>query len=320
METSVKSMNRPPRVMFFGMQGSFSLPSLRSLLNSGIEVYAIIIPGARDLGTNHSALYRRERLRPAGSMLPMLNSSLESNIVQMAWERDIPVWEVNRLSDPATISTLAEYQPDVVCVACFSRRIPRAILEMPRLGCLNVHPSLLPENRGPVPLFWTFRQGCKQTGVTIHLMDEGIDGGGILAQEMIEISNGMSYKQLELECALRGGALLADTVWKLYAGEVTSKPQDESMSTYHGFPRDEDFVVPVAEWDCAHVYNFICGVVNWGEPVVLQVRREHFVVRKAISYSHKDIREASSGNYCWRGKELWIRCKVGWVMVETQKS
>ncbi len=313
-------MNRPPRVMFFGMQGSFSLPSLRALLNSGVEVCAIILPGARDLDTDQPALYHRVRPRPAGSMLPMLNSSLESNIVQMAWERVIPVWEVYRLSDPATVATFAEYQPDVVGVACFSQRIPRAILEMPRLGCLNVHPSLLPVNRGPVPLFWTFRQGCKQTGVTIHLMDEGIDGGDILAQEMIEISNGISYTQLELECAQRGGALLADTVWKLYAGEAKTKHQDESMSSYHGFPRDEDFVVPVAEWDCAHVYNFIRGVVDWGEPVVLQVRGEHFVARRAISYSHENICETTCENYCWQGEELWIRCKVGWVMVEIQKS
>ncbi len=309
-----------PRVLFFGMRGNFSLPSLSALLNSGIEVCAVVIPTSHDQGVERLALYRREQLRPAHSTLPILHSSLESTIVQQAWERNIPVWEASDLSDPTAISTLAEYQPDVVCVGCFPHRIPRAILEIPRLGCLNVHPSLLPLNRGPVPIFWTFRQGCKQTGVTIHLMDEGMDRGDTLAQEKIEVAEGMSYAQLELECALRGGALLADTVRELYAGEAISKPQDESKSSYHGFPRDEDFTVPVAEWDCAHVYNFICGVVDWGGPVVLQVLGEHFVVRRAISYSHEDISETLSENYCWQGEELWIRCKVGCVRVEIQKS
>jgi methionyl-tRNA formyltransferase len=309
-----------PRALFLGMRGNFSLPSLRALLNSGIEVCAVVIPAAHDQGAEQLALYRHEQLRPVHSTLPMLHSSLESTIVQQAWERNIPVLEVYNLSDPTAISTLADYQPDVVCVACFPHRIPRAILEMPRLGCLNVHPSLLPVNRGPVPLFWTFRQGCKQTGVTIHLMDEGLDGGDYLAQEIIEVASGISYEQLELECAQLGGALLADTVRKLYAGEAISKPQDESKSSYHGFPRDADFIVPVAEWDCAHVYNFICGVVDWGGPVVLHVLREHFVVRRAISYSHEDICETPGENYCWRGEELWIRCKGGSVLVEIQKS
>ena len=311
-------MKRPPRVMFFGMPGSFSQPSLRALLNNGIEVCAVIIPAIHDRGASadQPALYRRERLRPASSTLPMLHSSLESTIVQLAWQREIPLWEVHRLSDPATVSTFADYQPDVVCVACFSLRIPRAILEIPRLGCLNVHPSLLPANRGPVPLFWTFRQGCEHTGVTIHLMDEGMDSGDILAQEVIEVLSGMSYAQLELECALHGGDLLADTIWKLYQGDTKPMPQDESMSSYHGFPGDENYIVPVAEWDCVHVYNFICGVVGWGGPIVLQIQGEHMIVRKAISYSHENICETSGGNYCWRGEELWIRCKTGWVAVE----
>jgi hypothetical protein len=74
-------------------------------------------------------------------------------------------------------------------------------------------------------------------------------------------------------------------------------------------------VVPVAEWDSAHVYNFICGVAGWGGQVVLQIGNEHIVVQKAISYSHEDICEILGENYFERGEELWVRCKVGWVVV-----
>lgn len=309
-------MKRPPRVLFFGMQGSFSQLSLRALLNRGLEVCAVIIPATHERDADQPALYCRQRFRPARSTLPMLHSALESSIIQLAWEREIPLWEVYSLSDPTTVATFAAYQPDVVCVACFSQRIPRAILEIPGLGCLNVHPSLLPANRGPVPLFWTFRQGCEQTGVTIHLMADEIDRGDILAQEVIEVSSGISYVQLELECALRGGELLADTVWKLYQGDTKPMPQDEGVSSYYGFPGAEDFIVPVAEWDCVHVYNFICGLVDWDRPIALQVQGERIVVRKATSYSHENICGVAEENYCWRGEELWIRCKTGWVEVE----
>ena len=307
-------MEGRPRALFFGMQGSFSLPSLRALLESDIEVCAVVIPGDNGEGfsSDQLPLYRREPVHPAHSTLPVLNSSRESSIVQLAWQRKIPLWEVHRLSDPVTVSTLTAYQPDVICVACFSQRIPRAILKIAPLGCLNIHPSLLPANRGPVPLFWTFRLGCKQTGVTIHFMDEGMDSGDILAQEVIPVAEGMSYAQLELECARIGGNLLCHTVWKLYARSAISFSQDENKSSYHGFPDDEDFVVPVTEWDARHVYNFISGVAEWGGPVTLNVGSKSITVRKATSYSHDIMCEK---NYCWWGEKLWIRCKSGWLAV-----
>ena len=314
-------MKRPPRVLFLGMPGNFSWPSLRALLDGGIEVCAVVLPVSPRPSLDgldrldRPAINRREQPRSTRSMLPLLNSSLHTGIVQFAWERQIPLWEVSRMSDPETVSTLADYQPDIICVACFSLRIARSILDIPRLGSLNVHPSLLPAHRGPVPLFWAFRQGLKQTGVTIHLMDEGMDTGDILAQAIIEIPNGMSYTQLEPRCATRGGELLAKTVWDLYEGRAVPVPQDETRSTYQSFPSDEDYIVPVAGWSASHVYNFICGVADRGEPIKLHVGSEYFVVRKAISYSHENTRDSQDAAYFWRGEELWIRCKVGWIGV-----
>ena len=311
-------MKRLPRVLFLGMPGNFSWPSLRALLDGGIEVCAVVLPVSPRPGLDgldRPAINRREQPRSTRSMLPLLNSSLHAGIVQFAWERQIPLWEVSHMSDPETVSTLAAYQPDIICVACFSLRIARSILDIPRLGSLNVHPSLLPAHRGPVPLFWAFRQGLKQTGVTIHFMDEGMDTGDILAQAVIEIPNGISYAQLELQCATRGGELLAKTAWELYEGRAVPVPQDEARSTYQSFPSDEDYIVPVADWSASHVYSFICGVADWGGPIKLDVGSEYFVVRKAISYSLENTRDSQDAAYFWRGEELWIRCKVGWIGV-----
>lgn len=305
------SMQRPPRVLFLGMQGDFSPPSLHALLDNGIEVSAVVVPASQPSGLGLPAIRRRKQPRTSRPILPLLHAS----VLQLAWAQYIPLWEVQRILDSEVISVLAAYHPDIICVSCFSQRIPRAILDLPRLGCLNVHPSLLPANRGPVPLFWTFREGYEQTGVTIHLMDEAMDSGAILAQKPIKVPDGISYAQLESQCALRGGELLARTVWDLYRGRVVPVPQDETKSSYHPFPSTQDFVVNPAEWSARHVYNFLCGVGHWSEPIKLYVNGEYVVVQQAISYSLENMDDIPSGS----SNELWVHCKVGWVKVRNPR-
>jgi len=231
-----------PKVLFFGMQSPFSLPSLTALLDKAIDVRAVVMPANPMPGRITPAIQRREA--PGGrSVLPMAHASSQASIVSIAWRKKIPLWEVADLTHAETLTTLATYRPDMICVACFSLRIPRVLRELPLLGCLNVHPSLLPANRGPVPLFWTLREGHVSTGVTIHFIDEGMDSGDILAQERVMVPDGISYTQLEAQCAVLGGALLAQTVCKLYQGNVTRLPQDEARASYYTFPTQEDLIV-----------------------------------------------------------------------------
>src|SRR6202140_2019891 len=179
-----------PRALFLGMTGNFSPPALQALLNGGVNVCAVVLP-ARNHQPGQPALRLVEPPLKARPMLPMVQSSLHNSITNIAWKQHIPVWEVASMSAPETINLFSQCQPDIMCVACFSLYIPRAILDIPRLGCLNVHPSLLPVNRGPDPLFWTFYEGHRETGVTIHRMDEGLDTGPIVAQEKIIVPDGI---------------------------------------------------------------------------------------------------------------------------------
>lgn len=307
---------RSPRVLFLGMQGNFSQPPLHALLEAGIEVCAIVIPAAQSLIQDQPAIRRLEQPHTSRSMLPVLQSSLHASILQLAWERQIPIWEVHRMNEPETINVFVGYQPDVICVACFSKRIPRAILNIPRFGCLNVHPSLLPANRGPEPLFWTFREGSQLSGVTIHLMDKGMDTGPIVAQEVVDVPDGISYGQLEAQCAELGGRLMAHSVWNLYNSLAVPVVQDETKSSYHDFPSDDDFVVPVSDWSSRHVYNFICGVASWGTPITLRVGNRSILVEKAISYSHEDIDYGDNDVDVPSDEGVWVRCKQGSVKVK----
>ena len=295
-----------PRVLFLGMQGRFSYAPLRALLKQEVEVCAVVVP-AQHAGINQPAVRLLEQKGKSPSLLPMFKST---SILQLATQQQIPVWEVSNLSHPETLALFSSYQPDIICVACFSLRIPRAILSIPRFGCLNVHPSLLPANRGPEPLFWTFREGDQQTGVTIHMMDEGMDTGDVVAQETIEVPDGISYMLLEERCASLGGRLLAGCVWELYEGLAIPVKQDEKRSSYHPFPSADDFVVNVAEWDARHVYNFICGIAEWAEPITLWIGDASIRVGEAASYSLKD------GVNSHEGEELWIPCRVGSVRIK----
>jgi len=314
MSNTVRASGRP-RVIFMGMTGNFSHPPLLALLESGVEVCAVVLPAVvKD--ASQPAIRRIEPPAKARAMLPVLSSSLHTSIARIAWELSIPVWEVQRMSDVETHAVYSSYKADAFCVTCFSLYIPRGILDIPRLGCRNVHPSLLPANRGPDPLFWTFRNGDKETGVTIHLMDEGLDTGPIVAQEHMTVPDGIRYAELEARCAELGGKLLARSLWELYRGSVYLTQQDESKSSYLPMPSGEDYVVPVREWTARRVYNFVRGVASRERPVMLTVDGRVINGVNAISYSHEDI-DALDNPVCeaHTGEVIRVKCNGEWVDV-----
>jgi methionyl-tRNA formyltransferase len=228
-----------PICFYFGTTGEFSIPPLEALLADGLTVCGVVMPAAGGLASA-APIIRRRPASVARSHIPMLTPFMNRTIAQIAWERDIPVIEVGRLSSPETLETLAALRPDAICVACFPQRLPRAVLAMPPLGCLNVHPSLLPAYRGPSPGYWVLRNGERQTGVTIHLMDERLDTGDILAQRAFAVPPGITPDALEQQCAVLGGPLLAQAVRALAAGTAVRTPQDPARASYYSWPAEDD--------------------------------------------------------------------------------
>lgn len=311
--SNAKNAQRAPRVIFFGMQCSFSYLPLQALLQSGIEVCAVVMPASPARSREFSPIWRHESPRPPGRPLMLMNAGASASLLQLAWLHQLPVWEVRRLAHAETVATLAKYQADAICVACFSARVPRVILDLPRLGCVNVHPSLLPANRGPVPLFWTLREGSASTGVTIHLMNEQMDRGDILLQERISVPEGIRYDELEMRCSQVGAMLLARSVWDLYEGRARPVPQDESQSSYQPFPEAKDFVVQADEWDARHVYTFVRGISDWQRPIDVRVQGEHLYVRDAISYSSQELAGVVGSARQEARDEVLVPCRIGAV-------
>ena len=124
----------------------------------------------------------------------------------------------------------------LIVVANFSRILKRALIETPGLGCINVHPSLLPRYRGPEPFYWVLANREKTTGVTLHYMDEGIDSGDIILQRELEIRPKETESTLLHRSAAMAAELLREAIPLVQAGCAPRIPQDQTAATYYSFP------------------------------------------------------------------------------------
>jgi methionyl-tRNA formyltransferase len=137
-----------------------------------------------------------------------------------------------RARDPQFLADLTPFQPDLIVVAAFGQILPASVLELPWLGCLNVHTSLLPQYRGAAPIQWSIAHGDSETGVTIMKMDAGMDTGAILTQRRTPITPEDNGATLHDRLALLGAELLLATIPGYVAGEIVPRPQPAEGVTY----------------------------------------------------------------------------------------
>ena len=198
------------RAIFFGTPNA-AIASLRALLEAGIEVPLICTRPARRAG-------RGRVLSP----IPAENFGVDSGI---------PVITPQAL-DAEAVATIRQVEADVYVVVAYGRFIPTELLSAPRLGVVNIHPSLLPRHRGPSPVATAILEGDASTGVSIMLLDEGMDTGPILAQcEPMSISSDVRCDALTEHLFELGAGMLPDVLKDYCAGKVSPRPQIESEAT-----------------------------------------------------------------------------------------
>lgn len=187
--------------------------------------------------------------------------------------------------------TIESYKPDLIVVAGYSQIIPKDILEIPKYGALNVHPSLLPRWRGPSPIQFTILAGDKKAGVTIILMDEKMDHGPILASSEFQVmSKQINYRELENILANLGAKLLTETIPKWVTNKIQPQPQDDLKATYSIILKKED------------------GKINWEKPA-LEIERQ---IRAFKEWP---------GSFCfWPMNNRKIRLKILRAVILPQKS
>lgn len=213
----------------------FGVPVLESLVRNRYNVVAVYTRPDRPAG-------RGRQLTP-------------SPVKRAAVAHGIDVIEPETLRDDGRIEELARLQPDVVVVAAFAYLLPEEMLRVPRHGCLNVHPSLLPRHRGPSPVASALLSGDGRTGVSIMLMDAGLDTGPVLGRESVDISDSDTTGSLTSKLAELGGRLLVETIDGWVAGAVVAEPQNEAEATYSGKVGASD------------------GLLDWTQPATALWRR-----------------------------------------------
>ena len=153
---------------------------------------------------------------------------------------DLPVLQPNRLRDSETVAQLASLHPDVIVVAAYGQILPQPVLDIPASGCINIHPSLLPKYRGVSPVPAAILAGDRFTGVSIMLMDRGLDTGPVLTRAQVPVSARDTAGSLMNKLSLIGGQLLCDILPVWVGGGITPQPQDESGASYSGTISKED--------------------------------------------------------------------------------
>ncbi len=202
------------RALFWGTP-DFALPSLRALLpDAGGEVGLI------------GVVTRPPRPRGRG------RKTSRSPVAECAASAGLPVLEPERPNAPAFVRAIEELAPDLSVVVAYGRFLSRRMLDVPRLGSFNLHPSLLPTLRGAAPVPWAIARGFSETGVTVMRIVEEMDAGPVLAQEQMAIRETDTGSTLAARLAEAGARLLARTVAQVGAGQAAETEQDHEAATF----------------------------------------------------------------------------------------
>ncbi|HIV30432.1 MAG TPA: methionyl-tRNA formyltransferase [Candidatus Pullichristensenella excrementipullorum] len=198
------------RVVFMGTP-EFAVPSLKALLDAGYGVVGVFTQPDRPVGRGHKL-----------AACP---------VKKLAVERGVPVYQFERLRNEEGLACLRALAPDIVVTAAFGQILSQALLDVPKMGTVNVHASLLPAYRGAAPINWCILNGETRTGVTTMLTDAGVDTGAMLLRRETDIGETETAAELSARLSQLGAELLIETLKGYIAGEIAPTPQDERLAS-----------------------------------------------------------------------------------------
>jgi methionyl-tRNA formyltransferase len=199
------------RVVFWGTP-DFAAPALRALVGEGFEVVGVVTQPDKPQGRSREIIL--------------------SPVKQIAIEEEIPVFQPKNARDPELVEKLQELQPDISVVVAYGHILPQAIIDLPKLGTLNIHASLLPALRGAAPIQAAIRQGLMQTGVTVMRVVPALDAGPMILQADTPIFEDETYGELQVRLSELGALTLVEAMTLISLGKADETPQDDSRATY----------------------------------------------------------------------------------------
>ena len=199
------------RIVFMGTP-DFAVPCLELLVKSGHQVLSVVTQPDRPKGRGRKLC--------------------SSPVKQAALDYNLTVLQPDRIRNPAFLQELENFSPDVIVVVAYGQLLPKSILHLPRLGCINVHASLLPRYRGAAPIHWAILNGETMTGVTTMYMDIGMDTGDMILKSEIVIAPDDTAGILHDKLMAAGAKLLIDTLSLVEAGQAPRLAQPQDQATY----------------------------------------------------------------------------------------
>ncbi len=188
------------------------------------------------LNQYHIAAVYTQPDKPAGRGRSLVPTPVKR--AAMTWK--LPVVQPTSLKKPEVVAQLADFHPDIIVVAAFGQILPQSVLDLPRYGCINIHPSLLPRFRGASPVASAILAGDEFTGVSLMLLDKGLDTGPVLARAQISISAHDTTGSLTAKLSLLAARLLLEVLPCWIRGELTPQPQNEAEAVYSAPISKED--------------------------------------------------------------------------------
>ena len=261
------------RIVFMGTP-DFAVPTLRALVDAGEEVVLTVT--------------QPDRAKDRGKKLKA------PPVKEVSDEYGIKVIQPERIKgNPDAQREIREANPDIIVVVAYGRILPKEILEIPRLGAINVHGSLLPKYRGAAPIQHAILDGEEKTGITIMRMDEGLDTGNMLSKAEIEIGS-LSAPQLSDKLAEMGGRLLVETLPLIERGEA-GEEQDDSLSSYAGMIEKSFGKIDFSEKTADEIERMIRAFDPW-PGAYADYKGEVMKIKKAESLPNKESLRAEGRN------------------------
>jgi len=199
------------RVLFWGTP-DFAAPPLRALIGEGFEVVGVVTQPDKPQGRSREII--------------------PSPVKQIATEEEIPVFQPKHARDPELLEMLNVVKPDISIVAAYGHILPKNIIDLPRMGTLNIHASLLPALRGAGPIQAAIRQGLTETGVSIMRVIPALDAGPVLLRAGTQVFDDETFGELQVRLAELGALTLIEALTLLSLGQANETIQDESRATY----------------------------------------------------------------------------------------
>ena len=232
MTTKTIFMGTPP----------FSLPSLKAVIETGHDLVAVYTQPDKQVGRGQKLAF--------------------SAVKEFALSRNLNILQPDSLKNEEAVQQMRSLKPDVAVVAAYGKIIPESVLGIPRLGFLNIHPSLLPRHRGATPIASAILQGDKVTGVSIILLDAGMDSGPLIKQKEIAITDDDTAGTLSLKLSRLGADLLAEVLPLWLENKIEPRPQDDTRATYSAVLTKEDGRI---DWqlDAVDIWRRVRALQPW---------------------------------------------------------